>query len=179
MLHHAIEFSTLAHKGQVRKATGIPNIVHPCEVAVILAQAGACTEVICAGMLHDTVEDTDITIDEIRKEFGNRVADLVWERTEDKTLSWEARKQNTINSVKSMDPKDSLDSMLIVCADKLANVRSMKADYERIGEELWHRFRRGKEYQKWYYKEIVLALSSLSSYSMYQELKQLVLELFC
>jgi len=96
MIHKAIQFATLAHKNQFRKGTNIPYIVHPFEVAQILTDAKCNEEVIIAGLLHDTVEDTDVAIGQIEQEFGHYVAELVSSCSEDKSQSWEERKQHTI-----------------------------------------------------------------------------------
>lgn len=175
MIHKAIEVATKAHRFQLRKGTDIPYIVHPFEVSVILAEAGAGQEVICAGILHDTVEDTDITLNDIRREFGERVSTLVEGRTEDKYLSWEERKQHTICQLKA---STDLDERLLLCADKLSNIRSMAADYHEIGDDLWTRFRRGREKQAWYYGEILNGLGTIKEYSMYQELKRIYQNIF-
>ena len=98
MIHEAIIFAALAHEGQKRKGTDVPYIVHPFEVAQILTKAGASESVICAGLLHDTVEDTEVTLEEIRQKFGGEVAGMVSVMTEDKSLSWEERKQKAVEN---------------------------------------------------------------------------------
>jgi len=67
---------------------------------------------------------------------------------------------------------------MLACADKLANLRSVKVDYERIGEEVWDIFVRGKEKQAWYYKGVRDALAPLAGLAMYEELKELIQEIF-
>lgn len=174
----AIEFSANAHLGYFRRCSKTPYITHPFEVAKILGDAvdpQTNEALICAGLLHDTVEDTDTTLEIIRKEFGEEVAVLVASDSEDKSLSWEERKQNTIEFLKN---EATEDMKLLICADKLANLRSIKTDYETIGEEVWAIFVRGKEKQEWYYKGILRALSSLKDYPMYAELSQLTREIF-
>ena len=174
----AIEFSTNAHLGHFRKGSKTPYITHPFEVAKILASVvdpETNEALICAGLLHDTVEDTDTTIEVIRKEFGEAVAVLVASESEDKSLSWEIRKRNTIEFLK----KDANRDMLILaCADKLANLRNIKADYAKIGDEVWEIFVRGKEDQGWYYKSIVESLASLGDLPIYCELAELTIEIF-
>ena len=73
MIHKAIEFAVIAHQGQTRKGTDIPYIVHPFEVAQLLTAAGADESVIVAGLLHDTLEDTTITTEDIFHAFGGEV----------------------------------------------------------------------------------------------------------
>lgn len=174
----AIEFSANAHLGHFRKGSETPYITHPFEVAKILASVvnpETNEALICAGLLHDTVEDTDTTMETIRKEFGEAVADLVASDSEDKSLPWEKRKQNTIDFLKN----DATREMrILACADKLANLRSIKEDYAKIGDEVWEIFVRGKEKQGWYYKGIVESLRSLGDLAIYCELAELTKELF-
>ncbi len=174
----AIEFSAKAHEGHFRKGSQAPYITHPFEVAKILGEAVDPEEneaLIIAGLLHDTVEDTDTSLDTIRREFGEAVADLVASDSENKRLPWEARKQHTIDFLKN---EATRDMQMLACADKLANLRSVKADYARIGEDVWDIFVRGKEKQAWYYQGVLDALAPLEGLAMYQELKSLVTEIF-
>lgn len=174
----AIEFSAKAHEGHFRKGSKIPYITHPLEVAKILGEAVNPKEneaLICAGLLHDTVEDTDTSLETIRREFGEKVADLVASDSENKGLSWEKRKQNTIDFLKN---RATREMQMLACADKLANLRSVKADYERIGDDIWDIFVRGKEKQAWYYRGVLEALAPLSDLEMYGELRALIHEVF-
>ena len=81
-LKKAIEFATKAHEGQTRKYTGEPYIVHPLEVADIVKTVEHTEEMLMAAVLHDPVEDTDTTIQDIDREFGPVVAQLVDELTD-------------------------------------------------------------------------------------------------
>lgn len=175
MIHRAIEFATLAHAGQFRKNANTPYIVHPFEVAQILTAAGADEVVICAGLLHDTVEDTSVTIEDIAEKFGFQVAALVSHCSENKKHSWEQRKNHTIEM---LNKKASFETLLLYCADKLSNLRSIVSDYEKSGEDVWKVFNRGREHQKWYYGAIVQALSPLEDYEMYEELVDLYKAVF-
>lgn len=142
----ALEFATKAHEGQIRKLSKEPYIVHPIQVAKTLEQAGFSEELICAALLHDTVEDTAVTLDQIQKEFGPQIAEYVSSHTEDKTKSWEERKQHTIECVKTAP----LEVKALIVADKLDNLRSMIKGQQQIGTEMWACFKRGKDQQKWY-----------------------------
>lgn len=153
-LNDAIEFATKRHRGQYRKGTTIPYIVHPLEVMQILLEMGADTKLAIAGVLHDTVEDTNTTLEEIKERFGADVAKLVNSNSEDKSKSWEERKQHTIDSL----AKASHRVKMLVMADKLANLRSIARDYEAIGDRLWSRFNAPKKKQAWYYDKIDDAL---------------------
>ncbi|MGM9949295.1 MAG: HD domain-containing protein [Lysinibacillus sp.] len=174
-LHHAILFATRAHQGQSRKGSDMPYISHPFEVAQILTAAGCDTELIIAGLLHDVLEDTAETAETIEKEFGPVVLSLVQSNSEDKSLSWEERKRHTIDY---MFQEASIEELLLACADKLSNLRSIKADYIECGDELWARFNRGKEAQSWYYSKLIDAFAPLEEYEMYWEISSLYTDVF-
>ena len=142
LVHRAAECAALAHDGHYRKGTRVPYLSHPCRVALLLTHVGAEGEVIAAGLLHDTVEDTPVTLAEIEERFGARVAAIVRGCSEeDKALPWEERKRHTLAAL----PHAPAGVRLVSCADKLDNVRSMALDEAREGPALWSRFRRGRE----------------------------------
>lgn len=89
LLDKAIVFAINAHKGQFRKGTDIPYILHPLEAATIVGTMTTDDEIIVGAVLHDVVEDTNTTIEEIRKLFGERVAEFVASESEDKRESFE------------------------------------------------------------------------------------------
>lgn len=156
LIERAIIFAAKAHQGQKRKATDIPYITHPFAVGMMLQQAGCSAEVIAAGILHDTIEDTSATYDELAAQFGKRVADLVLAASEhDKSLPWEERKQHTIAMLKTAE----LEEIQVIVADKLHNLRSIRQDLASHGDTIWGRFNRGKNDQKWYYTSIVQAVA--------------------
>ena len=158
MIDEAIEFASKAHEGQFRKGTRRPYIVHPVEVAEIVATMTADEEIICAAVLHDTIEDCKEVTEEILKlRFGERVASIVAQESEDKSLSWEERKGATIQHL-GMAP---LPVKMIGLADKLSNMRDIDRDYPVLGDDLWKRFRmQSKAAIGWYYKGIRDALKA-------------------
>lgn len=174
-IHDAIIFAAKAHEGQRRKGTDIPYITHPFEVAQILMEAGCDETLIIAGLLHDTLEDTEVTAAEIEEQFGPEVLALVDSDSEDKSLSWEDRKKHTIEYLRD---RASLEELLLACADKLANMRSIKADYMVLGDKVWDRFHRGKEQQSWYYSSLIDVFDGLSDYEMYWEISNLYTDVF-
>lgn len=175
-IEKAINFAAKAHDGQMRKSTKIPYITHPFAVGMLLQQLNCSDEVIAAGILHDTIEDTDATYEQIVQEFGERVANLVLAASEhDKSLPWEERKQQTINSLSTA----SLEEIQIIIADKLHNLRSIREELERQGDDVWSRFNRGKEQQQWYYSSIVKAvLPFKKEYKLIGELEEEVKAVF-
>lgn len=154
-IQKAIIFATLKHLKQKRKGTEIPYIVHPMEVMQILTDLDCSENTIIAGILHDTLEDTETTPEEILNEFGEDVLSLVKLESEDKSKSWKERKQSTIEHLKTA----MLDVKLICFADKLSNLRSIYRDNLEIGEKLWERFNASKEDLHWYYRGIVDVIS--------------------
>lgn len=149
-IHDAIIFATIAHQNQKRKGTDIPYIVHPMEVMQILTDMQCKESVIIAGVLHDTLEDTDATESEIKDLFGEEVLSIVKMESEDKTKTWKERKQHTIDSLKN----DPVETVLVCLADKLSNIRSMYANKETIGDKLWDRFNADVKSIEWYYRNV-------------------------
>jgi len=150
-LFRAVEFAVRAHSGQLRKVTPVPYIVHPLGVLRILARHGCGEPIAVAALLHDTVEDGACSLDEIRREFGGEVARLVAEMTEpDKSRPWWDRKAQTLERLKTA----SQDVLLLACADKLDNLRSLREDCATMGESVWDALRASREQQAWYYRQL-------------------------
>lgn len=177
-IHMAIQIAARAHKGQLRKCTNIDYLVHPMEVLEILAEFGADTNLKIAGILHDTVEDTDLDLSQIQDCFGEDVAALVGRHTEDKRKTWQQRKEE---GIKILQRSDRRYKMLIL-ADALSNLRSMDADYQQMGDALWERFKAPVEKQAWYYGSMRDALAPLGkdadTAQHYQELTEIYSILF-
>ena len=173
MINKAIAFAVKAHEGQPRKGTEIPYIFHPLEVGMIVSRITDDEEVIAAAVLHDTVEDCDaVTLDDIRREFGDRVARIVGLESEDKDKSWEERKAATVRSLKKEPMREA---KIVALGDKLSNIRCFYADYIKLGDELWQRFNmKDKRMQVRYYHGLCEALSDLSDLEEYQEFRRMV-----
>ncbi|WP_226585591.1 HD domain-containing protein [Halobacillus litoralis] len=150
MIQKAKIFATEAHKGQKRKNSSEDYIVHPVRVADILQESGFNEALICAGYLHDVVEDTNYTLLDIQRTFGRRIKELVAAHTEDKSQSWKKRKQQTIEVVKH----GSLEVKALIIADKLDNLRSISKDLQNSGPGIWRHFNAAQDQQKWYYTSI-------------------------
>ena len=150
--NYAIE----AHKGQVRKSEPEkPKIIHPINVAKILEEYNCDDEVIAAGYLHDVVEDTKHTIEDIKKEFGDDIATLVMGASEpDKSLSWEERKKHTIKETKTLP----LRNKLVICADKINNLEDLAILFQKNGKNDFSSFKRGEQEQKWYFESVYESL---------------------
>ena len=174
MITKAFLFALYAHGEQKRK-DGLPYIMHPVEVAMELARNGADEDLICAGFLHDTIEDAFITREQLVTAFTDEVADLVVADSENKEDSWEKRKGDALAVLRQ--PGDR-DHKMLMCADKLSNLRSMHEGLETIGEDVFKRYKRGRDQQAWLFRETVDALSPLEGLPMYEELKELTHEIF-
>ena len=181
LLDRAIAYATNAHAGQFRKSTEIPYILHPLEAAAIVGTMTTDDEVIAGAVLHDVVEDTASTVEEVKKLFGDRVAMLVASESEDKRenlaaeSTWKIRKQETLYHLKNA----ALDVKMITLGDKLSNIRAINRNYNAIGDELWQRFnQKDKNEHYWYYQSIADCLVELKDYPVYQEYCELVRKTF-
>ena len=139
LARHAYELAAEAHAGQERKGDSSPYISHPVEVARLLeAEGNADEELIAATFLHDVVEDTEHSLEDIRERFGAGVGDLVEAMTEDKSIdAYEARKDHHREQVEAAGPR----AVRIYAADKLANLRDMRSLYAAVGETAAGRFK--------------------------------------
>jgi len=151
-------FAIQAHMGQIRKSEpDKPMIIHPIGVGQLLESFGYDDNVIAAGYLHDVVEDTKYTIEDIEKEFGKDIATLVMGASEpDKSLSWEDRKRHTIEETRKLPFRNKL----VICADKINNLEDLFLKFEKIGNRDFSAFKRGEESQEWYYTSIYESLVS-------------------
>lgn len=148
-IQKAIKFATKTHEiyqKQKRKGKDVAYIIHPLTVGIILAHAGANEDVICAGILHDTIEDSieerKVNLKMIEDFFGENIAKLVLALTEeDKSLPWEERKRIAKEHIKDF----SNDATLVKSADIIANTRELIEDYKKDGEEVFAKFNAPKE----------------------------------
>lgn len=173
----AVCFAVERHSGQTRKLSSAPYVLHPLEVAAIVGTMTDDKETLAACVLHDTVEDTDTTLEEITERFGKRVALLVMTETEDKRLdkpaaeTWELRKEETLLILQNT--KEIAVKMLWL-GDKLSNMRSYARQYRLQGNDLWNTFhQKDPRRQLWYYNRITECLSELKDYPVYQEFIEL------
>lgn len=170
MIREAADFAAKAHEGMLRKGSRIPYIYHPMEVALCVAQMTADPDVIAAAYLHDVLEDTSATREELRLHFGNRVLEMVLAETEDKRLSWRERKAATVEHLATA----SREVKILTLADKLSNLHSTAVEYLMHGDRVWQRFNeKKKSSHQWYYKGIIDALQDMEEFPQYQELKRL------
>src|SRR5690606_16939992 len=115
-----------------------------------LEREGYSDELVCAGYLHDVVEDTIYDIEDIELNFGKKVASIVAAHTEDKSKSWKMRKQHTIDTIKQANK----EVKYLIVADKLDNLIGLEQDLITLGPSVWKNFNAGIEEQKWYNESI-------------------------
>ena len=187
LLDRAIIFAVKAHHNTERRGKGFPYIVHPLEAVEIVATIIPDQELLAAAALHDTIEDTDVTVEQIRAEFGDRVAELVHAESDqidgvlfdaekgDEAATWHARKQAAIDRLAAA----SYDAKVVAMGDKLSNMRAIWRDYQIKGDELWNIFHvKDKASHAWHYRGLAASLSDLSDTFAYQEFVRLINEVF-
>lgn len=181
LLDRAIVFAVKAHAGTERRGKGFPYIVHPMEAMEIVATMTTDQELLAAAALHDTVEDTDVTIEDLRKEFGDRIASLVALESEERPEgiseeeSWHDRKQAAINGL----AKAPHDAKIVALGDKLSNIRAIARDYAVIGDALWNRFHaQDPSEHEWHYRGLADSLRELQDTAAYQEFESLINKVF-
>ena len=196
LIDRAISTAAYAHSGAVRKGTAVPYILHPLEAAAIVTQVIAEQRgtapndmtpsdnfIIAAAILHYTVEDTDLTAEDIKTLFGPETAALVAAETENKRKSrpvaetWKIRKTESIKHLAIV----SEDAKLVAFWDKLSNLRAIAADYRRLGYALWERFnQKDPAEHAWYYGEMgkvfKVSFDSTLCFQEYSDLYKLIFE---
>ena len=181
LLDRAIVFTVRAHAGTERRGKGFPYIVHPLEAMEIVATMTPDQELLAAAALHDTVEDTDVTIAQIQTEFGDRVAELVAmesdepHQSRDSIENWRARKQTAIDRL----ARASRDAKIVALGDKLSNMRAIARDYAEQGDNLWNLFHaKDRKDHEWHYRGLAASLRELQETFAYKEFEQLINQVF-
>lgn len=175
ILEEAIVYATVMHQGAIRKFRRTPAILHPLEVAQILATMTDDLELITAGILHDIVEQTDGTAQQIEKRFGSRVAALVESVSESEypgeeaAESWKRRKEASVQRLRNTADKGL---QMLWLADQLANIRSLAGVYSEIGESMWSKLnQQDPAQQRWYYQSVAEVVElSLNKTGAFKEL---------
>ncbi len=181
ILDKAIIFAVKSHAGTERRGKSFPYIVHPMEAVEIVATITSDQELLAAAILHDTVEDTDITIEQIRTEFGERIASIVAAETDKKEKGkrddsdWRKRKQDAINRIAAAP----IDVKIVAMGDKLSNMRAIARDYSVMGDKLWEIFHsKDKKDHEWHYRGLADSLKELKETYAYKEFAKLIEQVF-
>jgi len=181
LLDRAIVFAVKAHHNTERRGKGFPYIVHPMEAVEIVATITPDQELLAAAALHDTIEDTDVTVEQIREAFGERIAELVHAESDQFTEgvseedSWHDRKQAAINRLAAAP----YDAKIVAMGDKLSNMRAIWRDYQVKGDALWNIFHvKDKASHEWHYRGLAASLKELEGTFAYQEFVRLIDDVF-
>lgn len=180
-LDRAIIFAVKAHAGTERRGKGFPYIVHPMEAMEIVATMTPDQELLAAAALHDTVEDTSVTIEDIRTQFGDRVASLVQSESDvfiegkSEEDSWHERKQAAMDRLAAA----SHEAKMVALGDKLSNMRAIARDYAVQGDALWQLFHaKDPKDHEWHYRGLAQSLKELSDTFAYKEFVSLINQVF-
>lgn len=181
LLDRAIIFAVKAHAGTERRGKGFPYIVHPMEAVEIVATITPDQELLAAAALHDVVEDTDVSADELRREFGDRIAALVvaesdvFEEGVSEEDSWHARKKAAIDRL----ARAPYEAKIVAMGDKLSNMRAIARDYAVKGDSLWNIFHaKDPKDHEWHYRGLADSLSDLKDTFAYKEFVSLIDQVF-
>ena len=180
-LDKAIELAVNAHSGTKREGTDVPFILHPLEALTIASTLTLDEDVLCAAVLHDTVEDTAVTFRDLEREFGKRVAllvdaesDIVFEG-KSREESWRLRKEEAIDRLSTA----ANDVKIVALADKLSNIRAIYRDYLAIGDEVWDLFCvKDKASHEWHFRGLARAFKSLEATFAYKEFVETIEKVF-
>lgn len=165
LIEKALRIATVAHKDMVRKADGLPYILHPFAVAMRLQKEGFSDDVVAAGLVHDVLEDTDYPAEQLRKELGNKVYKMVLSVTNDDTLPWEEKKTKYIETVR----RGSEGAKAVALADKLHNLESLFIIYDKEGPAVWKKFNKGVEAKLWFEESVLKMLKETWDHPMVGE----------
>lgn len=154
IVEKAAKIAMLAHKDQLRKCDDLPYIIHPFMVALKLAKYNFSDTIIAAALAHDVLEDTNYPEENLRKELGDEVMEIVKAVTNDNTLSWEEKKMKYVETVRT-GPEGA---KAVSVADKIHNLESLFQAYILQGAEVWKNFNRGKEKKLWFENEVLKML---------------------
>lgn len=182
LVDKAIKFAVDAHANTERRGKGFPYVIHVLEAMEIVASITNDPELLAAAALHDTVEDTDVTVEQVRGIFGERIAGLVDAETQEvpagmtEVESWRGRRTASLGNLAAA----SRDAKIVAMGDKLSNMRAIARDYRSIGDELWHRFHapNGMADYAWYYRGLGEALGELADTDAHIEYMDLYRKVF-
>ena len=181
LLDRAIIFAVKAHAGTERRGKGFPYIVHPMEAMEIVSTMTADQELLAAAALHDTVEDTDVTVEQLRSEFGDRIADLVDVESDvmdegvSEEDSWRARKEAGIRRL----ARAGRDAKIVALGDKLSNMRAIARDFAAQGDAFWSIFHaKDPKQHAWRYRALADAMRELEGTAAFSEFESLIDKVF-
>ena len=177
LLDRAIIFAVRAHAGTERRGKGYPYIIHPMEAVEIVATMTSDQELLAAAALHDTVEDTNVTLDQIRAGFGDRVAALVADESDEMPAG--VSEEDSWHAAIERLSRASRDAKMVALGDKLSNMRAIARDYAVQGDALWSIFHtKDPRDHEWHYRGLADALRELDGTFAFQEFEKLINQVF-
>lgn len=171
----ALLYALQAHREQYRKGSEIPYFSHLISCAALVMEGGGDEDQTIAALLHDIAEDQGgkSRLEEIEALFGNRVRHIV-EGCSDTLVNpkppWRERKEKYIEHLSNADE----DVLLVSLADKVHNLRTIYLDYQRAGNQVWDRFRGGKQGSLWYFRSLLEIFKKKYPHPMVNELERLI-----
>ncbi|MBZ5716049.1 HD domain-containing protein [Nannocystis pusilla] len=173
MLARALEFALVAHGEQTRKGTTVPYVSHLLQVSGLVLEWGGDLEQAAAALLHDVVEDTAVTIQEVVDAFGGGVGVIVAECTDTgadeapgRKRPWLERKRAYVERLQAIGPR----SALVIACDKLHNTSTLLVDLELHGLATLARFNAPAPKQLWYFRAVAAALRGRVPAGLHREL---------
>lgn len=169
IIDKSVKIAVRAHQGQSRK-DGVPYIVHPLNVALILSRNGFDESIVAAGVLHDVIEDSSITAAEMKGEVGPEIVAIVQAVSEDGALPWVERKKDLREQIRRAPDA----AKAVAVADHIHNFQDFLSEYEKVGPKLWDRWSERTPQQKLEHdKEFLTMIKASWKHPMVQELERL------
>ena len=174
----ALVYATQLHATQKRKGTEVPYISHLLAVSGLVLEAGGGEDEAIAGLLHDGPEDQggEATLHQIRQLFGERVGTIVAacsDTFESEKPAWRKRKEEYLKHLEDADAS----VLLVSCADKLHNARSILEDFHQVGDQLWQRFNASREETLWYYGALARVFGERGPHVLAERLERVIHDL--
>lgn len=170
IVENAAAIAVTAHQGQTRKNDDTPYVMHPISVALMLARHGFSDAVIAAALVHDVLEDTDFSKEELSIAIGEKAFTIVKSVTLDPSLEWEDQRRAYIEAVR----QGSEGAKAVSVADKIANMRNLLDAYAVQGPALWSKFNRGKDKKLWFEESMLAMLKETWQHPLVDEYAELI-----
>jgi len=170
LVEEAFLFALKAHHGQTRKGDDTPYITHPVAVAMKLKGHGFSDVIIAAALLHDVIEDCGVQKEELEEKFGKEIAGIVDEVSHNHNLSWEEKKKEYAEDVRS----GSEAAKAVSLADKIHNMESIKVLYDERGDVVWGIFRKDFSKKLWFEELMLKVFTEEFDHPMVKEYEALV-----
>ena len=160
LIQKAIDTAVKYHRGQYRKGYDfkMPYVTHAMATAEILKRYTDDVEIISAGILHDTIEDTNYTRSQLIKDFGKRTSKIVLCVTENISLkkklgglkSWKIRKQGYLDNIR----RAPIECVMVSCADKIHNLSTLSEQHKALGKRIWKKYNAHPQEHLWFFTEL-------------------------